>query len=155
MEAPRLVQELDRFDVKLFTLGGTPITLWDVGFVVVGLIALFWFSGYLTRWLDRRLARHSHLEPTTRQTIDSLVRYTTLVIGFMIIMQAAGINLTTFNVVAGAIGVGVGFGLQNIVSNFVSGLIVMFERPVRLATASISAASRAAWWKSARARRQC
>ncbi|HYT97489.1 MAG TPA: mechanosensitive ion channel domain-containing protein [Casimicrobiaceae bacterium] len=132
MEAPRLVQELDRFDVRLFTLGGTPITLWDIGFIVVGLIALFWFSGFLTRWLDRRLAGHTHLEETTRQTIGSLVRYTTLVIGFMIIMQAAGINLTTFTVVAGAIGVGVGFGLQNIVSNFVSGLIVMFERPVKI-----------------------
>src|SRR5205085_7299792 len=62
----------------------------------------------------------------------TLVRYTTLVIGFLVIMQAAGINLTTFNVVAGAVGVGVGFGLQNIVSNFISGLIVMFERPVKL-----------------------
>src|SRR5437773_1713364 len=132
MEALRLVQELDRFDVRLFTLGGTPITLWDIGFVVVGLIALFWFSGFLKRWLDRRLAGHTHLDETTRRTIVSLVRYTTLVIGFMIIMQAAGINLTTFNVVAGAIGVGVGFGLQNIVSNWVSGLIVMIERPVKL-----------------------
>src|SRR5947199_1082318 len=131
MEAPQLVRELDRFDVRLFTLGGTPITLWDIGFVVVGLIVLFWFSGFLTRWLDRRLAGHTHLEATTRHTIGLLVRYTTLVIGFMIIMQAAGINLTTFTVIAGAIGVGVGFGLQNIVSNFVSGLIVMFERPVK------------------------
>src|SRR5437016_3480817 len=132
METSRLVQELDRFDVRLFTLGGTPITLWDIGFVVVGMIVLFWVSGCLTRWLDRRLAGHTHLDPTTRHTIDSLVRYTTLVIGFMIIMQAAGINLTTFTVVAGAIGVGVGFGLQNIVSNWVSGLIVMIERPVKL-----------------------
>ncbi|HEY3179474.1 MAG TPA: mechanosensitive ion channel domain-containing protein [Casimicrobiaceae bacterium] len=132
MDAPRLVQELDLFDVRLFTLGGMPITLWDIGFIVVSLIILFWFSGFLRRWLDRRLAGHTHLEETTRQTIGSLVRYTTLVIGFMIIMQAAGINLTTFNVVAGAIGVGVGFGLQNIVSNFISGLIVMFERPVKL-----------------------
>src|SRR5437870_11744319 len=132
MEAPQLVRELDRFDVRLLTLGGTPITLWDIGFVVVGLIVLFWFSGFLTRWLDRRLAGHTHLEATTRHTIGLLVRYTTLVIGFMIIMQAAGINLTTFTVLAGAIGVGVGFGLQNIVSNFISGLIVMFERPVKL-----------------------
>src|SRR5206468_9770341 len=132
MESPRIIQELDRFDVRLFTLGGTPITLWDIGFIVVGLLVLFWFSGFLKRWLDRRLAGHTHLDETTRKTIVSLVRYFTLVIGFMVIMQAAGINLTTFNVVAGAIGVGVGFGLQNIVSNFISGLIVMFERPVKV-----------------------
>ena len=41
METSRLVQELDRFDVRLFTLGGTPITLWDIGFVVVGMMACF------------------------------------------------------------------------------------------------------------------
>jgi small-conductance mechanosensitive channel len=132
VESPRIIQDLDRYDVRLFTLGGTPITLWDIGFILIGLLVLFWFSGFLKRWLDRRLAGHTHLDETTRKTIVSLVRYTTLVIGFMIIMQAAGINLTTFNVVAGAIGVGVGFGLQNIVSNWVSGLIVMIERPVKL-----------------------
>jgi len=132
MEAPRIVQELDRFDVRLFTLGGTPITLWDVGFIVVALVVLFAFTGFLKRWIDRRLAGHTHLDISTRKTIATLVRYTTLVIGFLVIMQAAGINLTTFNVVAGAVGVGVGFGLQNIVSNFISGLIVMFERPVKL-----------------------
>src|SRR5207237_3179252 len=127
MEAPRIVKGLDRFDVRLFTLGGTPITLWDIGFIVIGLVGLFWFSGFLKAWLDRRLAGHTHLDETTRKTVVSLVRYTTLVIGFMIIMQAAGINLTTFNVVAGAIGVGVGFGLQNVVCNWVSGLILMIE----------------------------
>ena len=74
---------------------------------------------------------HTHLDIGTRQAIGSLARYVMLVIGFVIIMQAAGINLTTFNVLAGAVGVGVGFGLQNIVSNFISGLIVMLERPVK------------------------
>ena len=132
MEAPQIVQGLDRFDIRLFTLGGTPITLWDVGFIVIALIVLFWFTGFLRRWLDRRLARHTHIDEATRQTIATLVRYATLVIGVLVIMQAAGINLTTFNVVAGAVGVGVGIGLQNIVSNFISGLIVMFERPVKI-----------------------
>ena len=132
MEAPQIVQGLDRFDIRLFTLGGTPITLWDVGFIAIALIVLFWFAGFLRRWVDGRLARHTHIDEATRQTIGTLVRYTTLMIGFLVIMQAAGINLTTFNVVAGAVGVGVGFGLQNIVSNFISGLIVMFERPVKI-----------------------
>jgi small-conductance mechanosensitive channel len=112
MEAPRIVQELDRFDVRLFTLGGTPITLWDVGFIGVALVLLFMFTGFLMRWLDRRLAVRTHLDASTRQLIARLVRYTTLVIGFLVIMQAAGINLTTFNVVAGAVGVGVGLGVE-------------------------------------------
>src|SRR5438093_3507122 len=132
MEPQRLIQNLDLLDVRLFTLGGTPITIWDLGFIIVALIALFWFTSFQQRWVARRLAGHTHLDEATRQTIGTLVRYFTLVIGFLVIMQAAGINLTTFNVVAGAVGVGVGFGLQNIVSNFISGLIVMFERPVKL-----------------------
>jgi small-conductance mechanosensitive channel len=130
MESQQIIHDLDRFDVRLFTLGGTPITLWDIGFLVVGLLVLFWFSALLQRWLLRRLA--GHLEGDTRQSIARLVRYAVLMIGVMVIMQAAGINLTTFTVLAGAVGVGVGFGLQNIVANFISGLIVMFERPVKL-----------------------
>ena len=132
MDSQPIIHDLDRFDVRLFTLGGTPITLWDIGFIVFGLIALFWGTAMMQRWLVRRLEGHTHLETGTRNTIASLARYATLVIGFLIIMQAAGINLTAFTVLAGAIGVGVGFGLQNIVSNFISGLIVMFERPVKL-----------------------
>lgn len=131
MELQRLIQMLDDFDVRLFTLGGTPVTLWDLTFIALGLIALFWLTNVLTRWLNRRLSR-THLDESTSQTIATLVRYLTLVVGFLVIMQTAGINLTTFNVVAGAIGVGVGFGLQNVVSNFICGLIVMFERPVKL-----------------------
>jgi small-conductance mechanosensitive channel len=132
METQRLIQDLDRFDVRLFTLGGTPITLWDLGFIVISLIVLLMFTAWLKRWTARRLARYTHLDLGARQTIATLVRYVTLVIGFLVIIQAAGINLTTFNVLAGAVGVGVGFGLQNIASNFISGLIVMFERPVKL-----------------------
>jgi small-conductance mechanosensitive channel len=132
MDAQRLIQDLDRYDVRLFTLGGTPITLWDIGFVVIGLIALFWFSAYVRGWTARRLAKHTHLDEATRQTAGTLVRYVTLVVGFLVIMQIAGINLTTFHVLAGAIGVGVGFGLQNVVANFICGLIIMFERPVKV-----------------------
>lgn len=50
----------------------------------------------------------------------------------MIIIQTAGIDLTSLNVLAGAIGIGVGFGLQNRISNFISGLIIMFERPIKI-----------------------
>ena len=132
MDAQRLIHDLDRFDIRLFTIGGTPITVWDLGFIIVATIALFWFTAYLRRWTAGRLSQHSHLDPSMQQTIGTLVRYFTLVVGFMVIVQAAGINLTTFNVLAGAIGVGVGFGLQNIVSNFICGLIVMFERPVKV-----------------------
>ena len=60
------------------------------------------------------------------------MRYAVLAIGFVLILQNAGVNLTAFSVLAGAVGVGVGFGLQNIFSNFISGLIIMLERPIKV-----------------------
>jgi small-conductance mechanosensitive channel len=131
MDSQFWLHDIYRFDIRLGTLGGTPITLFGLGFIVISACVLFIAANALKRWLIARLLRFGQFDTGTGQAIGSLVRYTVLVIGFMLIMQTAGINLTTFNVLAGAVGVGVGFGLQNIVSNFISGLIVMFERPVK------------------------
>jgi small-conductance mechanosensitive channel len=61
-----------------------------------------------------------------------MTRYTVLVLGFLMAVAAAGISLDKLGFIAGALGVGIGFGLQNVVGNFVSGLILIFERPVRV-----------------------
>jgi small-conductance mechanosensitive channel len=122
---------LQRFDLRLFTLGGSAVTLWDLTFVLVASAVLVIVSGRLRRFIERRLERHTHIDAGTRLAVGSLVRYTVLVVGFLAIIDAAGIRLTSVSVLAGAVGVGVGFGLQNILSNFISGLIVMIERPVR------------------------
>lgn len=119
-------------DVVLFHIGKVDFTLGQVIAILLGIALLFLVTGLLNRVLVNRVLAGTHLDLSTRYTVAALVRYTLLVIGFMVIMQNAGINLTAFSVLAGAIGVGVGFGLQNIVSNFISGLIVMFERPVRI-----------------------
>jgi small-conductance mechanosensitive channel len=64
--------------------------------------------------------------------ISSLLRYTMIFLGFMLALAAAGIELGKLTVIAGGLGVGIGFGLQNVVNNFVSGLILLFERPVQV-----------------------
>jgi potassium efflux system protein len=63
--------------------------------------------------------------------IGRLTRYTLIAIGFVFALAAIGLKLTELTIIGGALGVGIGFGLQNIVSNFVSGLILAFERPIR------------------------
>ena len=76
------------------------------------------------------MLRH-RLAVDARHALPSVVRYTVLLVGLLATVQTVGIDLTTFNVMAGALGVGVGFGLQSVVSNFIAGLIMMFEWPVK------------------------
>ena len=120
------------YDLRLFAVGAKEIHISDVLMVLVSISALFVFADWLRGWIVRRALARTHLDTGTRQAIGSITRYVVLVAGFMIIMQTIGINLSTFNVLAGAIGVGVGFGLQDIVKNFISGLIIMFDRPIHI-----------------------
>src|SRR5678815_5610733 len=66
------------------------------------------------------------------EALGAIVRYVIITLGALVILQSAGIDLTSLTVFVGAIGVGLGFGLQNITSNFFSGLIILFERPVKI-----------------------
>ena len=132
MDLQALLERLRELDVRLFTLGGVSFNLSSALKLVLLVAALFWLAGLLRRITVQRVLRHTPLDAGTRQAVGALVNYTVLVIGFALILQNAGINLTALSVVAGAVGVGVGFGLQNIVSNFISGVIIMFERPIRI-----------------------
>jgi small-conductance mechanosensitive channel len=128
----RLRETLAALDIHLFTLGGNAFTLSSVAKLVLMVIALFVLAGQLRRLVQQRLLTRTQLDPGSQQTIGALVRYAVLVLGLLAVVQNAGIDLTTFNVVAGALGVGIGFGLQNIFSNLVSGLIILFERPIKV-----------------------
>jgi small-conductance mechanosensitive channel len=119
-------------DFTLFRLGGTPVTLLNLLALIALTVALVVVAGRLQRLLAHRWLVRTHLDRAMRETVASVVRYVFLAIGFLVIVRAFGINLTTLNVLAGAIGVGIGFGTQNIIQNWVSGLIVMFERPIRV-----------------------
>lgn len=116
----------------LFKMGNTEITLWTVLYLLVLVALLFYLSGRMKRWIANRLLAKSKLDAGVRVAVGSIARYGFIVLGVLIILQTSGIDLTTLNVVAGAVGVGVGFGLQNIANNFISGIIILFERPVKV-----------------------
>jgi small-conductance mechanosensitive channel len=106
----------------------------SVGNVVAFFVAI-WLSVQLSRFLrfflDEDVLPHVSLPRGVPAAISTGVHYAILAAGFLIAIGAAGIDLSKFSLIAGALGVGIGFGLQNVVNNFVSGLILLFERPVQ------------------------
>src|SRR5688572_8115009 len=95
-------------------------------------VALVWATRRVTRWfVDSVLARRG-FDIGMREALGIIARYIIVTLGTLVILQSAGIDLTSLNVLVGAVGVGLGFGLQNITSNFFSGLILLFERPIKV-----------------------
>jgi small-conductance mechanosensitive channel len=117
---------------SLFQLGDTEVTLWTLVYVSVLFTLLVLVAGQLKRWVARSLAAIGDVEIGMRQSIATIVRYIVIAIGLIIIIQSAGIDLSTLTILAGAAGLGIGFGLQSIINNFVSGLIILFERPIKV-----------------------
>lgn len=118
-------------ETPLFKLGETQITLLSVVYFLLLLILLVYISGKSKTLVNRVLARRG-VDLGIREATGSIVRYLMLFIGLLVILQMVGIDLTALSILTGAVGLGIGFGLQNIASNFISGIIILFERPVRI-----------------------
>jgi potassium efflux system protein len=114
------------------TLGGTKITLLGLIGIVLVLIAFFIISRVLRRILKRRILPRFKLAEGAQFVILRLIHYVLVVIGLLLAVNLVGIQMTSLAVIFGLLGVGIAFGLQNITSNFVSGLILLFERPVNV-----------------------
>ena len=102
-------------------------------FLLIGLlVAVFWFSSRTKRFLFNRFLVNSGLDRSLQYAVAQIVSNAVLVIGIFIVLENTGIHLGALTVFAGAVGVGVGFGLQNIASNFISGLVILAERPITI-----------------------
>ena len=120
------------FDVPLLTLGTAQVTILTLIYLFVFSLLLFYLSAKLRNWIVDQFLTRTRMDVGARQATGSIIRYFVIAVGFIIILQTAGIDLTALNVLAGAVGIGLGFGLQNIVNNFISGLIILFERPIKV-----------------------
>jgi small-conductance mechanosensitive channel len=116
----------------LLKIGHMQLTLWTLIYLIVLVYLLFYLSGKLKTLVADKILARRNIDLGVRQAMATILRYIIIAIGFIVILQTAGIDLTALNVLAGAVGIGVGFGLQNIVSNFISGLIILFERPIKV-----------------------
>ncbi|MEZ2219228.1 mechanosensitive ion channel family protein [Rhizobium sp. RCC_161_2] len=138
------IQDLELIAYRLFTeirIGNMSISL--VG-ILVGV--LLFAGGYLVtrwfqRWLDSNVMARGQMDLGVRNSVKTGIGYLGIALASIIAISAAGIDLSSLALVASALSVGIGFGLQNIVSNFVSGLILLVERPFKVGDWIVSGAS--------------
>jgi small-conductance mechanosensitive channel len=113
-------------------LPGVSLSLVQIFLLIALLIAVFWISSRTKHFLFNRLLTKSGLDRALQYAISQIVSNVVLIVGIIIVLENTGIHLGALAVFAGAVGVGVGFGLQNITSNFISGLVILAERPITI-----------------------
>ena len=116
-------------DFQLFQLGGNPITVLHVTMSVFALIVTYILAHSVHRILTRYVL--TEVEPAPRYVIARFTQYLVWLIGIAVAVELLNVDLTALTVVAGALGIGIGFGLQNVVNNLVSGVVLLLEQPVR------------------------
>jgi len=114
------------------TIGSLNVSLGHILGFVGTVWASFLFAKFLRFLLEQDVYQHFKLARGTPQAISTIVQYAVLLLGFLVAMQVLGVDLNKLTILMGAFTVGVGFGLQNIINNFVSGLILLFERPIKV-----------------------
>jgi len=111
--------------------GSSRITIWSVlkAFALVTIFVVV--SVWIARWIDRRVNAIKEIAPSTRIGIGKFAYAFLIALGVLLGLQAAGVNLTALTVFSGAIGLGLGFGLQAIAANFVSGFVLLIDRSIK------------------------
>ena len=122
------IQEVLNF--RLFTLNQVPITVLSILIFILLITGFSILSILARRALNRRWLKRFKIDAGTRYTLSRITQYIIIAIGVLISFDFIGLNLSSLAVIFGLLSVGIGFGLQNITANFISGLIILFERPI-------------------------
>jgi potassium efflux system protein len=120
------------FSAGLFKIGGTPVTLLDLLQVAFIVTAAWWLSKLMRRGLQRIARYRIGVSPSSFYSLGRMLHYIIILLGLLIGLSTIGVDFRNFAIVAGALGVGIGFGLQSIVNNFVAGLIILFEKSLKV-----------------------
>ena len=126
---PMLMSDLDGITVKI---GATKVTARDViegGFsAALVLVLVLWLSSVI----EAKLMRNANIDLSMRKIAVNLTRAALMFLGLIVALSVAGIDLTALSVLGGAVGVGIGFGLQKLAANYVSGFVILAERSLRI-----------------------
>jgi small-conductance mechanosensitive channel len=123
-----LITVLDSIGI---TSGKSRVTLWSVLKLLFTLTLFVLVAVWISRWIDRRLKKLSTLAPSTRIGVAKFANAFLIALSILVGLNTAGVDLTALTVLTGAIGLGLGFGLQSIASNFVSGFVLLMDRSIK------------------------
>jgi len=131
MELHELLEGIQEFlNLQLFNLQDTPVTIMSMVIFIIFLSVFLFLGSFTRRFLQGKFLEKFDIDAGLKYTLSRVAQYIIVVLGILISFQFVGIDLTSLAVIFGLLSVGIGFGLQNITSNFISGLIIMFERPI-------------------------
>lgn len=135
MERLRILRPLQEAATTVLAFGieagEVSIHISDVLVFLLSVWLAVWVAKAVRKLLMDELPRHANLPRGVGSSIASLSYYGLLMLGLLVALSAAGFKVSQLTLVFGALGVGIGFGLQNVVNNFVSGMVLMFERPIQ------------------------
>ncbi len=123
---------VDWMYAPLVKIGGVPITVMSLLKIVVLIALTFLFSSLIRHLIKRMNGGQLHMTSSSLFIIDKVIHYIILCIGFALTLASVGLSLSNLAIVLGALSVGIGFGLQTIVNNFLSSLIIMFSRTMKV-----------------------
>lgn len=126
--------EIKEWGIKAFygvPIGGMTISIAKISLAILVFFILLFLTRSLQRIFGQRILPKTKIEDSVRNSLVQILGYAGTIIALFAGLSAFGFNLTNLALIAGALSVGIGFGLQSIVNNFVSGLILLFERPIK------------------------
>lgn len=113
-------------------LGNTTLTWWSLIYISVLIIALLITTGRLQRLIVRQATTRTNLDVGATHGISTIVRFVVIGLGFLVILQSAGVDLSSLTIMAGAIGLGLTVGMQSITTNIMSGFTLFTEKPIKV-----------------------
>ncbi|MEO0842116.1 MAG: cyclic nucleotide-binding domain-containing protein [Cyanobacteria bacterium J06643_5] len=135
-----LLEELQRlwiftnktFNLKLFELDDKPVSLASLTKLIILAFVAYLIARLLREFIRRTILVRFGFNRGTLEAVASVIGYLLTGFGFLIVLEVSGINLSSLTVVAGVLGIGVGFGFQQLAANFISGITLLFEQPIKV-----------------------
>ncbi len=120
------------FTAQILDIGGTKFSIASIALLLGLLVLAFFLSKLISEIIRRAFLSRFRINRGLQEAITVFIKYLLITLSCTIILQTAGVNLSSLAVVAGVIGIGIGFGLQNLSSNFISGVVLLFEQTLKV-----------------------